>query len=516
MSLRMVTPSSPSRAANLAASRRVPAMAQQASWPDPARGPRRRTRRRRRGASAGAAATRAPPWRADGFLQLRGRAGAASARAAPGRAGGRLSPTPARSRARSSRLGAGRGAEAEVRQQARRADDAELSGLAGGERQRRRRRPHAGAPHARRRAPTSASSRRDAGFNLYLPHAGSTDAEPAGTRALRADHRRGGGQARRRSGCRDRAVGLERRSERGQIKDDFADPAIARGRGRKGGLVFANGAAAPLKLSARPRRARAAAARQRGDRAAGDRRHRRARKPLIVAVDGQPSEPFEPLRNQFPMGPGARFELMFDMPRDAERRRPLRPARRGGRSRPCRSSPSRPRASRSPPRSAPPRLAANPLLPAEIALEAARRCDFAIIGRRRGAVRGQRRDFRRLVGEAGLSRSRAARRPCSRSPTRRRSCRRCASAAMSRGSCTRWTTAGSPIGATPSSSSPAARAHIAFVADNPGKWPIEFGDPRASRRRRRRVVSGGLTLRSRDPSRAKPAKAKPNPGQEKG
>jgi FtsP/CotA-like multicopper oxidase with cupredoxin domain len=36
----------------------------------------------------------------------------------------------------------------------------------------------------------------------------------------------------------------------------------------------------------------------------------------IVAVDGQPSEPFEPLKSQFPMGPGARFELMFDMPRN--------------------------------------------------------------------------------------------------------------------------------------------------------------------------------------------------------
>jgi hypothetical protein len=40
-------------------------------------------------------------------------------------------------------------------------------------------------------------------------------------------------------------------------------------------------------------------------------------KTLIVAVDGQPSEPFEPLNNQFPMGPGARFELMFAMPRSA-------------------------------------------------------------------------------------------------------------------------------------------------------------------------------------------------------
>ena len=35
--------------------------------------------------------------------------------------------------------------------------------------------------------------------------------------------------------------------------------------------------------------------------------------PLIVAVDGQPSAPFEPLRNLFPIAPGARFELMFDM-----------------------------------------------------------------------------------------------------------------------------------------------------------------------------------------------------------
>ena len=42
-----------------------------------------------------------------------------------------------------------------------------------------------------------------------------------------------------------------------------------------------------------------------------------APRPLIIAVDGQPSEPFEPLRNLLPMGPGARFELMFDMPREA-------------------------------------------------------------------------------------------------------------------------------------------------------------------------------------------------------
>ena len=104
--------------------------------------------------------------------------------------------------------------------------------------------------------------------------------------------------------------------ERGQIRDDFADPALARGAGRKGGLVFANGAAAPLELKARPgarvrlRLGNAATARLTNVGVEGA-------KTLIVAVDGQPGDPFEPLRNQFPMGPGARFELMFDMPREA-------------------------------------------------------------------------------------------------------------------------------------------------------------------------------------------------------
>src|SRR5271168_2287341 len=115
----------------------------------------------------------------------------------------------------------------------------------------------------------------DSGFNLYLPHVGASS----------------------------------------RIEDDFTDPAIGRGSGRKGGVVFANGATAPLKLKARPgarvrlRLGSAATARLATVETSGA-------KILIVAVDGQPSEPFEPLNNQFPMGPGARFELMFDMPRN--------------------------------------------------------------------------------------------------------------------------------------------------------------------------------------------------------
>jgi len=37
----------------------------------------------------------------------------------------------------------------------------------------------------------------------------------------------------------------------------------------------------------------------------------------VVAVDGQPCAPFEPLRNVVPCPPGARFDLVFDMPRTA-------------------------------------------------------------------------------------------------------------------------------------------------------------------------------------------------------
>ena len=39
--------------------------------------------------------------------------------------------------------------------------------------------------------------------------------------------------------------------------------------------------------------------------------------PLIFAVDSQPCEAFEPARRTIPLGPGARFDVMFDLPADA-------------------------------------------------------------------------------------------------------------------------------------------------------------------------------------------------------
>ncbi len=39
-------------------------------------------------------------------------------------------------------------------------------------------------------------------------------------------------------------------------------------------------------------------------------------RPKVIAIDGQPSELFEPIHDAVPAGPGARFELMIDCPRE--------------------------------------------------------------------------------------------------------------------------------------------------------------------------------------------------------
>ena len=141
----------------------------------------------------------------------------------------------------------------------------------------------------------------DAGFNLYLPHAGATDAGQQGRGLfgpIVVD------EAEKIDVDEDFVVVLSDWSfdDKGQIRNDFADPALARGRrparerrvrGRRRRAAFAESAAG---------RAGAPETRQRGDRAADQCRVEGA-KTLIVAVDGQPGEPFEPLRNQFPMGP---------------------------------------------------------------------------------------------------------------------------------------------------------------------------------------------------------------------
>ena len=313
----------------------------------------------------------------------------------------------------------------------------------------------------------------DSGFNLYLPRAGASDASQQGRGLfgpIIVD------EPNMPDVELDAAVVLSdwNVEASGQIKDDFADPAISRGSGRKGGVIFANGATAPFKLKARPgarvRLRLCSAATARLATVAID-----GAKTLIVAVDGQPSEPFEPLLDQFPMGPGARFELMFDMPRNlgAGVRLDLR-GDAGMADRPfiAIASEGEPMDARS----EPPRLAPNPRLPGEIALESARRCDFAISGGGpapfaiNGATfvdwapkpayvipRGQPAVFalanKTAVVQAIRLWGHVARLLHS----------------MDDG----W----EPYWRDTFLIQPGRTAHIAFVADNPGKWPLESAMP---------------------------------------
>ena len=47
-------------------------------------------------------------------------------------------------------------------------------------------------------------------------------------------------------------------------------------------------------------------------------------RPLITAIDGQNCDPFEPVRRTLPSSPGSRFDLMFDLPASGEARVILR------------------------------------------------------------------------------------------------------------------------------------------------------------------------------------------------
>jgi FtsP/CotA-like multicopper oxidase with cupredoxin domain len=107
-------------------------------------------------------------------------------------------------------------------------------------------------------------------------------------------------------------------------------------------------------------------------------------RPTIAAIDSQPSEAFEPLRNAFPMGPGARFDLIFDMPSEADAK--VRFILRGGEQGATPEEKDQPllvftttaeEAAKRPPFAG---LGANPKLPAEIDLGRAERVDLTIAG----------------------------------------------------------------------------------------------------------------------------------------
>lgn len=98
-----------------------------------------------------------------------------------------------------------------------------------------------------------------------------------------------------------------------QIAGDFLDPVQARGAGRIGAFVTVNSKPVPLAAEARPgarirlRVLNACSARIALVGVDGGRT-------TAIAIDGQPSELFRPARDTMPAGPGSRFEVMLDLP----------------------------------------------------------------------------------------------------------------------------------------------------------------------------------------------------------
>lgn len=91
------------------------------------------------------------------------------------------------------------------------------------------------------------------------------------------------------------------------------EPAAARGPGWIGSRVTLNGRPIPDTLTGRP----GARVRLRLYNAANARLFVLSFvgvTPSVLAIDGQPCDPFEPVRQTVPVGPGARFDIAFDLP----------------------------------------------------------------------------------------------------------------------------------------------------------------------------------------------------------
>jgi FtsP/CotA-like multicopper oxidase with cupredoxin domain len=316
----------------------------------------------------------------------------------------------------------------------------------------------------------------DSGFNIYRPHAG------AGTAAQIARGLYGPIIV---DEAAPPAVDLDlvavlsdwRLDDDGQIKDDFADPSTSRGPGRIGPLVSANGLPLPVPISLAP----GARVRLRLANAANARIMAIAIDgviPQIVAIDGQPCEVFAPLRNLFPMGPGARFELMFDMPREGAARFILK----GGDAGALPSEPDRPlivfnaNGLAAPPRPAFSGLADNPRLPAEIDLARAARIDLVIAGG--GAARFSINGATSADWPARPLFAVARGAPVTIGLINKTSV---AQAMRLHGHCMRLLHAKDdgwePYWRDIALAGPGQTVHAAFVADNSGKWPLESAIP---------------------------------------
>lgn len=98
--------------------------------------------------------------------------------------------------------------------------------------------------------------------------------------------------------------------------------------------------------------------------------------PMILAIDGQPCEPFEPQRETVPIGPGARFDILCDLPSEAGAEAHLSLIDEAGQDRALLQFKTQGEKRVTLPPIGP--FVPNPLLPKAIRLEAAHRADLLI------------------------------------------------------------------------------------------------------------------------------------------
>ncbi len=113
----------------------------------------------------------------------------------------------------------------------------------------------------------------------------------------------------------DLAVALDdwRLDPRGQFVEDFGALSASQGESRTQTQLIVNGGPSPAVHGARP----GARVRLRLANLAGARLMMLTFdgvQPFVIAIDSQPCDAFEPVRRSIPVAPGARFEVMFDMP----------------------------------------------------------------------------------------------------------------------------------------------------------------------------------------------------------
>lgn len=164
----------------------------------------------------------------------------------------------------------------------------------------------------------------------------------------------------------------------GQI-NDFNRAEEKAGAGRLGNLLTVNGARAPFRVTAPPgarvrlRLANLCNARILRLRLDGI-------KGYVVAVDGQPTDTFEPLRATLPFGPGTRYDLIADLPLEAGKAGAITAMIAGGFPIVQVVTEGEPVTARRKPLAPLAPLTENGLLPAAIPLEKSQRAELVIDG----------------------------------------------------------------------------------------------------------------------------------------